>query len=250
LSEIEFRPLSLPAAVETAIAEWHRRDGVGRVYRFLNAHTIALADTDPRYRDLLRQSSLNHPDGKPVALFLRWVRGRGFRQVRGPDFFTAALAAGVEQGIRHFFLGGSEETLKALQQRAAAAAPGLKVVGAYSPPFGARSDAEVASQDAAIKAARPDVVWVGLGTPKQDYEAARLAVSLGVNAAAVGAAFDFAAGTKREASPVLRQFGLEWLFRLATEPRRLLWRYLWGNTRFLAAALRAAAPRKNGPHRP
>jgi N-acetylglucosaminyldiphosphoundecaprenol N-acetyl-beta-D-mannosaminyltransferase len=98
---------------------------------------------------------------------------------------------------------------------------------------------EKAEQDRAITEADPDIVWIGLGTPKQDFEAARLARATGRCCIGVGAAFDFAAGAKREAPAALRRFGLEWAFRLATEPGRLWRRYVLGNPRFLLLLFRA-----------
>ncbi len=115
--------------------------------------------------------------------------------------------------------------------------PGLKVVGSASPPFRPMTPAERFSQDEDIRTSGAAFVWVGLGTPKQDFEAARICHQLGVTTVAVGAAFDFLARTKREAHPLLRQLGLEWAHRLATEPRRLWRRYLFGNIRFMRLAL-------------
>src|SRR4051812_38226510 len=225
LSELSFRALPLEPAVDVAIAEWCQRDGVGRVYRFLNAYTIALAESDQKYRQVLLESSLNHPDGRPLAPLLTLLsEGGRYSQVRGPDFFTAALKRGVDHRVRHFFLGGGSETLRALTDQVRRIAPGVMIAGSYSPPFGPRDPEEVARQDRVIEEAAPDIVWVGLGTPKQDVESARLAAALGVNVAAVGAAFDFTAGVKGVAPHIVRRLGLEWLFRLASEPRRLWWR--------------------------
>jgi N-acetylglucosaminyldiphosphoundecaprenol N-acetyl-beta-D-mannosaminyltransferase len=141
--------------------------------------------------------------------------------------------------VRHFFLGGSEEGLNDLLREVGTLAPGVCIAGAYSPPFGSRTADEIAAQDRLIKEASPDIVWVGLGTPKQDFEAARLADELRLNVAAVGAAFDFTSGAKSVAPRFIRRFWLEWLHRLMTEPRRLLWRYAWGNTWFLITAARS-----------
>jgi N-acetylglucosaminyldiphosphoundecaprenol N-acetyl-beta-D-mannosaminyltransferase len=222
------------------------------VYRFLNAYTIALAETDPAYRRLLLRSELNHPDGRPIAPVLNMIHGPGrFQHVRGPNFFRQALVEGCASGVRHFFLGGSEETLDALLKAIGLLAPEACIAGFYSPPFGQRTSDELAAQDKMIEEAYPDIVWVGLGTPKQDFEADRLAEALQVNVAAVGAAFDFTAGAKRVAPALVSRLWLEWLYRLLTEPRRLLWRYVWGNSRFLVAAIRAIArSRREGPRAP
>ena len=112
------------------------------------------------------------------------------------------------------------------------------MVAAESPPFRPLTAAEVAAQDQRIRQSGAELVWVGLGTPKQDHEVARLAAELPVVALAVGAAFDFLAGTKPQAPLWMQRSGTEWAFRLASEPKRLTRRYLWGNPRFLQAALR------------
>jgi N-acetylglucosaminyldiphosphoundecaprenol N-acetyl-beta-D-mannosaminyltransferase len=112
------------------------------------------------------------------------------------------------------------------------------VAGFDSPPFRPPSAPELADRDERIIASGATLVWVGLGTPKQDQEVRRLADSVPVTALAVGAAFDFLAGTKAQAPLWVQRSGLEWAFRLATEPRRLARRYLWGNPRFVVATVR------------
>ncbi len=215
-------------------------DAIGQAVHFANAYTIALADADPAYAELLADpSAAVFTDGVPVA----WL-GRRFypdvaatwHRVYGPDVMTAVFDADTE--VRHFLLGGSPETLVALQQAIAQRWPRAKVVAAESPPFRPMTAAEVAAQDQRIRQSGAELVWVGLGTPKQDHEVARLAAELPVVALAVGAAFDFLAGTKPQAPLWMQRSGTEWAFRLASEPKRLTRRYLWGNPRFLQAALR------------
>jgi N-acetylglucosaminyldiphosphoundecaprenol N-acetyl-beta-D-mannosaminyltransferase len=211
-------------------------------YRFVNSYSFALADTQPAYKLLLAQSGVNLPDGKPlVAVLNRLDRGgRPFGQVRGPSFFVKCLDEGRLCGVRHFFLGGSPELLESLKVAIDRRHPGTQVVGMISPPFRPLTDEERVAQDLEIKASGAQVVWVGLGTPKQDLEAQRICDTLGVTTAGVGAAFDFVAGTKPEAPEWIRRLSLEWLFRLISEPRRLWRRYLFGNTRFLKLVLREA----------
>ena len=116
--------------------------------------------------------------------------------------------------------------------------PGITIVGTHAPPFGPFDDGVIEALAARITSVAPQIVWVGLGTPKQDFVAARLVAATNVTCVAVGAAFDFLAGTKREAPGWVQWCGLEWLFRLMTEPRRLWRRYLLGNARFLRIAAR------------
>lgn len=209
-------------------------------YRLVNAYTFALADQMEPYHDLLSNHGVNLPDGRPLVQSLNGlVSGVGdFEQVRGPSFFAKCLDEGRRFGVRHFFLGGTPELLDALVREATRLYPGIAICGTHSPPFREPTEAETREQDRTIQAAKPHVVWVGLGTPKQDFEAQRLCDELGVTTAGVGAAFDFVAGTKREAPMWMRRLSMEWSFRLITEPRRLWRRYLFGNSRFIYLVLK------------
>lgn len=217
-----------------------------QTHRLVNAYTFALADNTPAYQFLLAGAGINLPDGKPLVTALNRLdrSGQRFQQVRGPSFFVNCLDEGRAHDVRHFFLGGSPELLDSLKVAVDRRFPGAQIVGMISPPFRPLTDAERADQDAEITASDAHVVWVGLGTPKQDFEAQRICDSLGITTAAVGAAFDFVAGTKPEAPEWMRRLSLEWVFRLMSEPRRLWRRYLFGNTRFLMLVLREARERR------
>jgi N-acetylglucosaminyldiphosphoundecaprenol N-acetyl-beta-D-mannosaminyltransferase len=208
----------------------------GRGVHLVNAYTLSLAHTDQRYAEMLRGAWANFPDGKPLAWVTRFSR-HPLNQVRGPQLFQDVLDAGRDRSLKHFLLGGSEDTLSRLTDALTRKHPGIEIVGTYSPPFRAQTIEEQTIQDALIASSGAQVVWVGLGTPKQDYETERLAAVLPVVACAVGAAFDFAAGTKKEAPHWMTSVGLEWLYRFATEPRRLWKRYLVGNVVFLWAVV-------------
>jgi N-acetylglucosaminyldiphosphoundecaprenol N-acetyl-beta-D-mannosaminyltransferase len=218
-----------------ALAKGALTTGIG--VHLINAYSLSLTDSDASYRSLLEHAGLNFPDGKPLAWVTRLSRAP-LQQVRGPGFFNDVLDAGRSAGVRHYLLGGSVELLDKLTAEIEARYPGVTIAGTYSPPFRALTDAEIDSQDAAIRSSAADIVWVGLGTPKQDYEVERIASKLPVVACAVGAAFDFVAGTKREAPRWMTRAGLEWVFRFASEPRRLWRRYLIGNVVFLRAVMR------------
>lgn len=206
-----------------------------------NAYTLALADRDDRFRAMLVDAAVNFPDGKSVV-WANQLRYRGLdlpsERVYGPDLFLDVLDAGRTAGLRHYLLGSTPEVLAALQAELHRRFPGLLLVGAESPPFRPLTDDERRRQAAAIRTSGAQVVWVGLGTPKQDWESARLAAEVPAVFAAVGAAFDFVAGTVKQAPPFMQRNGLEWLFRLGAEPRRLWRRYLFGNARFVRAAMR------------
>lgn len=236
--------LTFDAAVAQVIGR--ARDARATAVHFANAYTIALADSDPDFAALFDSPrALNLTDGMPVA----WVGRRGYGRtpgewprVYGPDVMQAVLAQ--DTGLRHYLLGGDETTLATLQEVISRRFPSALLAGAESPPFRELSAEERQAQDQRIRASGAQIVWVGLGTPKQDREVARLAGELPVVAMAVGAAFDFLAGTKPQAPLVMQRTGTEWLYRLASEPRRLTKRYVWGNPRFLRAAARTPGWRR------
>lgn len=219
-------------------------DNGGLHVHLLNAYSIALADRDDAFRGSLVDDAVNFPDGKPVSWVSQLRRDQQpLQQVRGARFFLRTFNAGQAAGVKHFLLGSTPETLEKLETNLQNLYPQAEIVGSYSPPFRKLSDSELADQDAMIAATGAHIVWVGLGTPKQDFEAARLSKSLPVTAAAVGAAFDFVAGTVKEAPEFMTRIGLEWLYRFAREPRRLWKRYVFGNVWFVRAA---AFPRDHG----
>jgi N-acetylglucosaminyldiphosphoundecaprenol N-acetyl-beta-D-mannosaminyltransferase len=213
-----------------------KRSGVD--IHLCNAYTLALADRDPSLADVLR-SGVNFPDGKSVV----WANRLTHRElhlpserVYGPDLFRDVLSLGQDVGLRHYLLGSTSQVLAELDAAVRRLHCRAAVVGMDSPPFRELTDREQADQLTRISASGAHIVWVGLGTPKQDFEVARLARELPLVSVAVGAAFDFVAGTKRQAPLWMQHNGLEWVFRLGSEPRRLWRRYLFGNARFLYAA--------------
>ena len=233
---IDFSVLPLKQAIALIVAIGSKPPEHGLAVHFANAYNVALADTDPMYRDLINAGDLVFSDGTPVvwagrrlhkALSAQWTR------VYGPDVLTGVLNSSAPKSPRHYFLGSTPETLSLLTSRIASTWPDAEVVGSESPPFRAPTKGELAERDRRIAESGATLVWVGLGTPKQDTEVRRLADSLPITALAVGAAFDFLAGTVSQAPEWMQRSGLEWTYRLAHEPKRLGKRYLWGNPRFL-----------------
>ncbi|WP_407709935.1 WecB/TagA/CpsF family glycosyltransferase [Arthrobacter nitrophenolicus] len=209
----------------------------GLAIHLVNAYTIALADQDKDYAAVFKDSSANLPDGKPLVCAGN-MKGHALRQVRGPSLFREVAKVGRSTDIKHFLLGATDETLRLLKAELQDQYPGISIVGEISPPFREMTHEEILAQDQEILKSGAQIVWVGLGTPKQDFEVQRIAASLPVMAVAIGAAFDFIAGTKREAPEWMAKIGVEWLFRFASEPRRLWRRYLFGNIRFLQAIMK------------
>ncbi|ACB74855.1 WecB/TagA/CpsF family glycosyltransferase [Opitutus terrae] len=195
-----------------------------------NVHSVGEARADPDFRRILNRSYLTTPDGMPLV----WLAPHGVERVYGPDLLGAVCNAGRSVRLRHFFYGGRPGIATELAQRLAARYPGLEIAGTFTPPFRPLQPDEANALRAEIARTRPDVIWVGLSTPKQErFMAAhwqQLEAGLLIG---VGAAFDFHAGRVRQAPRWIQRSGFEWLFRLCLEPRRLVGRYLKTNPIFL-----------------
>jgi N-acetylglucosaminyldiphosphoundecaprenol N-acetyl-beta-D-mannosaminyltransferase len=228
-------------AAEIVIDLAKQRGDQGHDVHLCNAYTLALADGDARLRAMLNRADLNFPDGMSVVWANRWRHPESKlprERVYGPDLFLDVLDQGRDAGLTHYFLGSTPDVLWGLRLAVLQRFPGVQIAGMESPPFRTVSRDELGERDERIRASGAHIVWVGLGTPKQDVEAARLTEQVPAVCIAIGAAFDFVAGTKPQAPAWLQDHGLEWAFRLATEPRRLWRRYLFGNARFVWAATR------------
>lgn len=203
-----------------------------------NVHTVMECQQDKLMRQAVNGASIATPDGMPLVWLGRAKSKRPVQRVYGPDLMLALCELAANKGYRQYFYGGAEGVPELLAQRLTERFPGLQVAGAYSPPFRPLSDQENAEIADQINAACPDVIWVGLGTPKQDLWMAahrgRLEAPVLI---AVGAAFDFHTGRKEQAPSWMQRSGLEWLFRLLSEPRRLAKRYLVYNPLFVALVL-------------
>lgn len=197
-------------------------------------HGVSEAQSDPAFRRILNNAFLNTPDGMPMVWVGRWSGEKQMRRVYGPDLMLALLEVSQGAGYRHFFYGGANGAAEALRARMIERFPKLQVVGTYEPPFRPLTAGERANLQQMLVAARPDVMWIGLSTPKQEKFMAENLSSLDCTLMiAVGAAFDFHAGRVRQAPLWMQRSGLEWFFRLCCEPRRLWKRYFKNNPLFL-----------------
>jgi N-acetylglucosaminyldiphosphoundecaprenol N-acetyl-beta-D-mannosaminyltransferase len=234
-SSVRIDGLGPRAAVEAMVASRH---GTPRRVHLCNAYTLSLAVRDQAYRRLLNASDLNLADGHYVALVGRWRGQPGMdERVYGPDLMLATMDQGRARGLRHYLYGATDETVGRLADVLRARYPDIRIVGTEAPPFRPLTAAEQDDLAARVAAAEPDIVWVGVGTPRQDDFVAHMAGRLRCTLVPVGAAFDFHAGTKPVAPALLQRTGFEWLFRLATEPTRLWRRYLIGIPVFLYGVL-------------
>ena len=202
-----------------------------------NAYTLSLVGDDLQLENALGAAHLNLPDGAPVAWLGRNMGTEG--PVRGPGLVGDVARLGVGFGIKHFLYGGAEGVAELVQARLEADAPGVQIVGVECPPWRDLEDDELVALAQRIAATGATIVWVGLGTPRQDYLVRRLAPLLECAVVPVGAAFDFLAGRVGEAPKILHGSGLEWVHRLVSEPRRLWRRYLFGNPKFMIRAVRS-----------
>ncbi|MEV6290593.1 WecB/TagA/CpsF family glycosyltransferase [Streptomyces sp. NPDC051896] len=179
-------------------------------------------------------SGLSVPDGMPMVWAGHRAGAHWMRRVYGPDLMLTVLARAAERGWSSFLYGGAPGVPELLGEQLVARIPGLKIVGAYSPPFRSLTADESDAVAAMINASGADLVWVGIGAPKQELWMAEHRSSLDAHVLiGVGAAFDFHAGLKPQAPQWMQRSGLEWTYRLATEPRRLWRRYLFNNPAYL-----------------
>ncbi len=202
-----------------------------------DVNSVSSARRDPNHRSILNRSFLTTPDGMPVV----WMAGRQapgrVGRVYGPDLMLAVCAATVGSGFTHYFHGAGPGTAEALATRLTARFPGLKVAGTFTPPFSEPTEADFDATAERIRSVAPDFVWIGLSTPKQEALMAALLPRLDRGILlGVGAAFDLLSGRVRQAPHWVQRSGLEWLWRLMMEPRRLAPRYLRNNPLFLLRA--------------
>jgi N-acetylglucosaminyldiphosphoundecaprenol N-acetyl-beta-D-mannosaminyltransferase len=198
-------------------------------------HGISEAQSDPSFRQILNRAFLCTPDGMPLVWVGRWQGQKQMDRVYGPDLMLAVMERSEKTGWRHFFYGGANGTAETLKAKLLERFPKLQIVGVCEPPFRPLSQDELQALREELRVARPDVMWVGLSTPKQERFMAQYLEQLDVTLmCGVGAAFDFHAGKLRQAPRWMQRAGLEWFFRLCCEPRRLWKRYFKNNPLFMA----------------
>jgi N-acetylglucosaminyldiphosphoundecaprenol N-acetyl-beta-D-mannosaminyltransferase len=197
-------------------------------------HGVTECLRSPELRDIHNDAGLVTPDGMPLVWLSRARGARHVERVYGPDLLLACCAASVERGYRHFLFGGAEGVPERLAERLVRSFPGLQIAGCLSPPFRPLNAAEDEAMTRQIATTNPDLVWVGLSTPKQERwmhaHVGRVGAPVLIG---VGAAFDFHSGSKRQAPRWMQRSGTEWLFRLMCEPRRLGRRYLVNTPTFV-----------------
>jgi N-acetylglucosaminyldiphosphoundecaprenol N-acetyl-beta-D-mannosaminyltransferase len=217
----------------TQIEEWIRHD-VKTYVTVTGVHGIMESQNDEEVKRVHRAAGFCVPDGMPTVWVGRLYGHWNMRRVYGPDLMLEIMRRSVNKGYAHFFYGGKDGVPELLQNLLIQKFPGLCIVGTMSPPFRPMTEEEEKDLETTIQRLSPDIIWVGLSTPKQERWMAdhinRLNTKVMVG---VGAAFDFHAGLLRQAPPWMQKIGAEWFFRLCMEPTRLWKRYLKNNPRFI-----------------
>ena len=211
---------------------------------FLNPHSVVLAQQDTEFRQALTTASAVFCDGVGLSLASLLLNRRSVHRVYGYEFFLALSRELSQRSLGHvFFIGGSEEDLQALTAKYRADFPGILAIDCYAPPFRAEfSEAEIADMGKRIAARGADILWLGLGSPKQEKVLRRLMPHCDVSCgAAVGAVFDFYSGKIPHAPGWVRRLGLQWLHRLTLEPKRLWRRTLISMPIFVSQVVRELA---------
>jgi N-acetylglucosaminyldiphosphoundecaprenol N-acetyl-beta-D-mannosaminyltransferase len=230
--------LDMPKAVDL-IGSWiDGSEKRGRYVVVADAYNVMLAKQDPKHLEALVGADVVTPDGMPLV-WVSWLRGvKETRRVSGPDLLPEVCARSNETGWRHYFYGGAEGVGETLAGKLKDKNPKLQIAGIECPPFRVLSADEKEAVIQRIKASKADIVWVGLGCPKQEAWMHEHVGRLdGVVLIGVGAAFDFLSGRIARAPVWMQRNGLEWLHRLASEPRRLWRRYLISAPRFAVLTL-------------
>jgi N-acetylglucosaminyldiphosphoundecaprenol N-acetyl-beta-D-mannosaminyltransferase len=201
-------------------------------------HGVSEAQTDPTLRHILNRALLNTPDGMPMVWMGKLQGHPSIQRVYGPDLMLNLCEHSCAEGLTHFFYGGVPGIAEELQRQLQVRFPGVKIVATYTPPFRRLNDKEIGDLQQLVRGTRPDFFWVGLSTPKQERFMAQY-MSILPEAKifiGVGAAFDLLTGRIRQAPRWMQRSGLEWLFRLSQEPKRLARRYLVNNPLFVVRA--------------
>jgi N-acetylglucosaminyldiphosphoundecaprenol N-acetyl-beta-D-mannosaminyltransferase len=226
-------PLTAPGAI-AEIESWIEAGERGRCVALTNVNNVMEARHNSRFHAAMEAMDLSLPDGMPLAWLARRLGHRGARRIAGPDFVPEFCQSTAHHHYRHYFYGAAPGIAEKMARNLQQMAGGMEIAGAFSPPFRALSAEEDNYIVEMINRAKPDVLWVGLGCPKQEYWVVEHRDRLNVPVIlAVGQAFDIHAGTLKRAPRWMREHGLEWLFRLLSEPRRLWRRYLISNSQFV-----------------
>ena len=205
---------------------------------FVSVHSVLESLRNPAVLDVLNHAFLAAPDGMPLVWVGRQQRCPNMERVAGPEFMLELMASPEFSGCRHFLCGGEVGMAEELAAKLRASIPGIEICGTFTPPFRALKEHEERALVESVHRAAPDIVWVGLGAPKQELFMARYLPLLDTTLMmGVGAAFLMHTGRIRQSPVWVRRAGLQWMHRLLQEPGRLWRRYLLGNPLFVSRIL-------------
>ncbi|MFR4351213.1 MAG: WecB/TagA/CpsF family glycosyltransferase [Roseburia sp.] len=225
----EIAVTTMKHTIETLEGEMERLRG--QYICVSNVHTTVMAYEDAAYRRVQNGAAIALPDGKPLSLYSRKHGFPEAERVTGPDLMGELFAR--DNGLSHYFYGGTPETIEVLSRKLRATYPNLRIAGMVSPPFRPLTPEEDAEEIRRMNASGADIIWVGLGAPKQEnwmYEHRGKVNGVMIG---VGAGFDYHAGTIKRAPSWMQKASLEWLYRLMQDPKRLFGRYLKTNFKYL-----------------
>ncbi|MFN0158303.1 MAG: WecB/TagA/CpsF family glycosyltransferase [Bacteroidota bacterium] len=229
-----FSIVNMRSAVEHILGWGRQRNSIGRFVCVSGVHGVIEAEHDESFRSILNNADLNVPDGVPIVWIGKLCGFDKIGRVFGPDLMLEVCKESAMSGCSHFFYGGNEGVAAELAGRMERCYPGMKIAGTYCPPFRELSETEQSALVDIINKTSPDILWVGLSTPKQERWISQMKGKLKVGVMlGVGAAFDYNTGRLQRAPGWMQVAGLEWLYRLIQEPRRLYLRYLINNPKFL-----------------
>ena len=214
--------------------ETNLEDLRGKYICVSNVHTTVMAYENADYRKIQNDAAAVLPDGKPLSVVERKCGGlKNAEKVSGPDLMPEVFKLSVKKGYKHYFYGSTEQTLELLKNNLMKKYPELQITGMYAPPFRSLTEEEDEEIIREINAAKPDFLWVGLGAPKQEIWMAEHKDKISSIMIGVGAGFDFHAGTVKRAPVWMQKCGLEWLYSLMQDPKRLWRRYVVTNSKFI-----------------
>ena len=238
IDSIKYRVFGVEYAVASSIGavnyiKEHIDDLHGEYLCFSNVHTSVMAREDGRYRKVLNEAAFVFTDGNPIARMQRKAGYPDAERVAGPDFMANMFERTQDGSLTHYFYGSKQETLDSLEKELEKKYPGIVIKGMYSPPFRKLTGEEDAQNVKMINDSGADIIWIGLGAPKQEnwmflHKGKINGVMMGV-----GAGFDFHAGTIKRAPVWVQNMGLEWLYRMFQDPKRLIKRYFVTNIKFV-----------------
>lgn len=198
-----------------------------------NVHTTVMSYDNEEYKQIQNNAIMALPDGKPLSIIGKIRGSKDIERVTGPDLMEEIFKISSKKNYSHFFYGSTKETLEKLKQELYKKYPSINVCGVYSPPFRELSSKENDEIIENINKLNPDFVWVGLGAPKQEVWMSKNSKKINSLMIGVGAGFDYHAKNIKRAPRIMQNLGLEWLYRLKQDPKRLWKRYMFTNFKFI-----------------